>query len=152
MYGCPPSQTVHIIKSCFEVILHIDRLGNKFILHLVPAKSHSRDWSYTHSCQIRESLQQEVSCDKVIVIPSFHGFNFVHRDVLGVTQQWMKVQAVEETPATAGLHGLLKLNCEDGPVGAIRFKSRDVGGKLFDDGSGRRQCGCRGRQSRGGGR
>ncbi len=36
-------------------------------------------------------------------------------------------------PMLGGLHGFLKAHGEDGPVGAICLKVRDIGGELFDD-------------------
>ncbi len=45
--------------------------------------------------------------------------------------------SIEVRPALGGLHGLLELHGEDGPVRAISLKLGNVGRVLFDGGGGR---------------
>ncbi len=68
------------------------------------------------------------------MVPFLDFFFLIICDFVRVFRRGAGEGAVKMGPTLGGLHGFPEVHGEDGPVGAICLKVRDIGGELFDDG------------------
>ena len=129
---------VHQEECVLEVVLGVSALGREFLGDFLPMLLNSSEVTDLHSSGVRQTLGQEIMSDLILVVPLVHGFSFRVGGVSFVLRHRTRLGSVEVQPVTSGLHSLLELHGEDGPVDTIGLKARDVGRKLFNGGRGGR--------------
>ena len=96
------------------------------IANLLPALLDAGALAQSQDGQIRKALQQEILHIVVFLFPHSVGLGFLFCWCGMVLGYWSWLEALKVFPVVTGNHGHLEADQEDGPIGAILFKARDV--------------------------
>ena len=117
----------HVKECSFKVVLRINALCLVFSDDLSPASNSGVIVAESDCSGVREPLQEKVASDSILVFPFLLRLLFISGGVVWVGCKRARLGAIKMAPSPRSLHCFLKAHLEDGPVGTVGLKTRDVG-------------------------